>query len=235
MTLKAVERKFCTTKEAADLLGVSVGTVQQWVESGLLQAWKTAGGHRRVTRESVDSLLHKPLTQTKLTYKTKVKPAAASAFVGVVNEAPKPPITRSEEASPSDEQRRMRVLVLEDDPDLLTLYKIKLSTWPMNPEVQGVPSAVSALISIGRSAPDLLIADMRMSGGLDGFDMLRQMHKTPEMANTTIVVVTGMDVDAIEARGGIPTEIEVLPKPIPFQRLLAIAERIVSLSPHIAR
>jgi CheY-like chemotaxis protein len=105
----------------------------------------------------------------------------------------------------------------------------------MDPEVQGVPSAVSALISIGRCAPDLLIADMRMSGGMDGFDMLRQMHKTPEMANTTIVVVTGMDPQSIEARGGIPSDIEVLPKPIPFQRLLAIAERIVSLSPHITR
>lgn len=211
MTFQPIEKKFCTTKEAADLLGVSVGTVQQWVESGLLQAWKTAGGHRRVTRESVDNLLHKPGAQTKPVLNTPVQQLGAQ------------------------EPRRMRVMVLEDDPDLLTLYKIKLSTWPMDPEVQGVPSAVNALISIGRSAPDLLIADMRMSGGLDGFDMLRQMHKTPEMANTTIVVVTGMDDDAIEARGGIPADIEVLPKPIPFQRLLAIAERIVSKSPHITR
>jgi excisionase family DNA binding protein len=211
MSEHAIEKKFCTTTEAADLLGVSVGTVQQWVESGLLQAWKTAGGHRRVTRESVDNLLHKPDAQTKPALKAQVQQQG------------------------EQEPRRLRVLVLEDDPDLLTLYKIKLSTWPMDPEMQGVPSAVSALISIGRSAPDLLIADMRMSGGLDGFDMLRQMHKTPEMANTTIVVVTGMDADAIKARGGIPADIEVLPKPIPFQRLLAIAERIVSKSPHITR
>lgn len=221
MTLKAIEKKFCTTKEAADILGVSVGTVQQWVESGLLQAWKTAGGHRRVTRDSVDNLLHKPATQTKTTLKANI----ASTATG----------TSTIDANHADPKQRMRVLVLEDDPDLLTLYKIKLSTWPMDPEVQGVPSAVSALISIGRCAPDLLIADMRMSGGMDGFDMLRQMHKTPEMANTTIVVVTGMDPQAIEARGGIPSDIEVLPKPIPFQRLLAIAERIVSLSPHITR
>lgn len=221
MTLKAIEKKFCTTKEAADILGVSVGTVQQWVESGLLQAWKTAGGHRRVTRESVDNLLHKPATQTKSAFKANIASTAKE--------------TSTIDANHADPKRRMRVLVLEDDPDLLTLYKIKLSTWPMDPEVQGVPSAVSALISIGRCAPDLLIADMRMSGGMDGFDMLRQMHKTPEMANTTIVVVTGMDPQAIEARGGIPSDIEVLPKPIPFQRLLAIAERIVSLSPHIDR
>jgi excisionase family DNA binding protein len=48
-----VKKSFCTTREAATLLGVSVGTVQLWVENGLLQAWKTAGGHRRVMRDSI--------------------------------------------------------------------------------------------------------------------------------------------------------------------------------------
>ena len=36
-----IEKTFCTTREAADLLGVSVGTTQLWVENGLLAAWKT--------------------------------------------------------------------------------------------------------------------------------------------------------------------------------------------------
>ena len=31
-------------------------------------------------------------------------------------------------------------------------------------------------------------ADMHMAGGLDGVDMLRQMHNPPEMANTTFEV-----------------------------------------------
>lgn len=48
MKESAIKKSFCTTREAAGLLGVSVGTVQLWVESGLLQAWKTSGGHRRV-------------------------------------------------------------------------------------------------------------------------------------------------------------------------------------------
>lgn len=45
-----------TTREAARLLGVSVRTIQLWVESGVLPAWKTAGGHRRIAREAVDAL-----------------------------------------------------------------------------------------------------------------------------------------------------------------------------------
>jgi excisionase family DNA binding protein len=51
------QRKFCTTREAADLLGVSLKTAQLWSESGLLEAWRTNGGHRRIDRASVDRLL----------------------------------------------------------------------------------------------------------------------------------------------------------------------------------
>jgi excisionase family DNA binding protein len=45
------------TQEAASTLGVSVRTIQLWVEKGLLKAWKTQGGHRRITRHSVLGLM----------------------------------------------------------------------------------------------------------------------------------------------------------------------------------
>ena len=44
----------CSTREAADRLGVSLRTVQLWSEAGLLRAWKTPGGHRRILTASVD-------------------------------------------------------------------------------------------------------------------------------------------------------------------------------------
>jgi len=46
-----------TTRQAATLLNVSVRSVQLWVERGVLQAWKTAGGHRRISVASVQQLL----------------------------------------------------------------------------------------------------------------------------------------------------------------------------------
>lgn len=46
-----------STREASELLGVSLRTVQLWVDSGVLQAWKTAGGHRRISSASVEALL----------------------------------------------------------------------------------------------------------------------------------------------------------------------------------
>ena len=56
MPRQQIQHAFCTTRDAANLLGVSVGTVKLWVERGLLQAWKTSGGHRRISRESVQRL-----------------------------------------------------------------------------------------------------------------------------------------------------------------------------------
>jgi len=46
----------CSPGEAAKMLGVSPKTIQLWVDNGILAAWKTVGGHRRVTIESVERL-----------------------------------------------------------------------------------------------------------------------------------------------------------------------------------
>lgn len=45
---------YCNTRQAAAMLGVSHRTVQLWVESGTLEAWKTAGGHRRIALTSIE-------------------------------------------------------------------------------------------------------------------------------------------------------------------------------------
>lgn len=51
------QNNFVTTREAASLLSVSLRTIQLWVESGVLKAWKTVGGHRRIPRTAIAKLL----------------------------------------------------------------------------------------------------------------------------------------------------------------------------------
>lgn len=58
------ESEFLSTRQAAQRLGVSLGTVQNMVENGALEAWKTTGGHRRIPIASVDALLARRRTQT---------------------------------------------------------------------------------------------------------------------------------------------------------------------------
>jgi excisionase family DNA binding protein len=204
MSTSSVEKSFCTTKEAANILGVSVGTVQLWSESGLLQAWKTAGGHRRVIRESVERLLHKAPVTPRF-------------------EAPIEPTSHPAQGA----GRRLQVLVVEDDVNLLRLYEARMASWPMAPQVIVANNAFAALLILGRVCPDLLITDLRMPG-IDGFVMLNALQKAPEAASTRIVVVTGMDKSEVAARGGLPPDIEILDKPIPFDRLQQIAAEVVS-------
>lgn len=172
------------------MLGVSVGTVQLWVENGMLQAWKTDGGHRRVLRDSIESLLHRG-------------PQGRSAQAQAQAEA---------------DPDRLHILVVEDDAALQRLYLATLKRWDMAPEVTVLDNAVAALLHIGYASPDLLITDLRMPG-VDGFYMLRALGQTPQLADTAVVVVTGMDAADIAQRGGVPEKVEILPKPVPFARL----------------
>ncbi len=197
-----IPKNFCTTREAADLLGMSVSTVQLWVESGILQAWKTVGGHRRVLRDSVDALLQKKSTA-----------------------APYPALPQSPHASHT--ARPFKVLVVEDDVHLLRLYQAHLASWPMRPEVKLTGNAIAALLEVSRGTPDLLITDLHLPG-MDGFNMLRVLSHQPELApRVSIVAVTGLDATEIARRGGIPPGVEVFAKPIPFDRLLAKAAAII--------
>ena len=45
-----------STAEVAKRLGVSIPTVQRWVDLGHLKAWKTVGGHRRIEAQSAERL-----------------------------------------------------------------------------------------------------------------------------------------------------------------------------------
>lgn len=67
------DNEFLSTRQAAQRLGVSLGTVQNMVESGVLDAWKTAGGHRRIPTGSVDSLLLKRRSQASRPGKAQEK------------------------------------------------------------------------------------------------------------------------------------------------------------------
>ncbi len=46
-----------TTAEAASRLGVTPNSVMAWADAGLLQAWRTPGGHRRISEASVQAMI----------------------------------------------------------------------------------------------------------------------------------------------------------------------------------
>lgn len=126
--------KFCTTREAADRLGVSLRTAQLWVDSGMLEAWKTEGGHRRISLSSVERLI-------------KANAPGGAEATGL----------------PSGEER-LRVLVVEDDNVLLKLYRLRMAAWNLPIDITTASNGYEALVLIGREQPDLMICDLRMPG-----------------------------------------------------------------------
>lgn len=185
-----------TTREAAQMLGVALRTVQLWVEAGVLRAWKTAGGHRRIMRNSVEELLRQRVV--------------------AIGEAP------SGEAGEERGEHRFRILVVEDEPALLRLFKLQFDGWKLPVELVTATNGFEGLIRIGERHPDLLISDLNMPG-MDGFRMIRQLRSSPDYKDLQIVVVTALGKQDIADRGGLPKDVRVFTKPVPFSEL----ERIV--------
>ena len=74
------DRRSYTTLDVAKRLGVSLQTVQRWVDAGHLKAWKTLGGHRRIDAESAEQLFKSQDGQIGVVSDSKT-PASISVVV----------------------------------------------------------------------------------------------------------------------------------------------------------
>jgi excisionase family DNA binding protein len=195
---------YCTTREAAKILGVSLRTAQVWSESGILEAWKTEGGHRRITRESIDRLLkdgrHQPVRSDG--GGRRLQSRGATQGTGAVSAG----------------AERLRLLVVEDDNVLLKLYRLRVAQWGLPIDLYTASNGYEGLILVGRELPDLMVIDL-MIPGIDGFDLVRVVSNSAFREGMEIVVVTGLDGDEIAQRGGLPAGVHVHSKPVPFEAL----------------
>jgi excisionase family DNA binding protein len=191
---------FCTTRQAADMLGISLGTVQQMVESGALAAWKTDGGHRRVSVSAIKTYLDRRFAA----------PLPTGRFVNLSNSASTPGLVNA--------SGLFSVLIAEDDLILQKLYTVTIASWGLPLDVQVVSNGFEGLVQIGQQPPDLLILDLMMPG-IDGFEMIRTLRGNPALVEMDIIVITGMSPDSVAERGGLPAGTTLYGKPIPFHQL----------------
>lgn len=194
MRKSAANADVLSTREAAERLGVALRTVQLWVESGVLPAWKTAGGHRRISRVAVEKLIAE----------------RSHALLGQGN------------AAAQSNDRPLRVLVVEDDPDMLKLICMVMEGWDLPLQLRTATNGFEALLRIGDESPDLLLTDLNMPG-MDGFRMIASLqgHQQGREA-LRVVVVTALTPAEITQRGGLPETVTVFTKPLPFDDLEAL-------------
>jgi DNA-binding response OmpR family regulator len=109
------------------------------------------------------------------------------------------------------------VLIVEDDPELRTLYRIALSL--AGYAVAAVGDGVEALQRIDADPPDVVVLDMGLPR-LPGSDVWQEIESHAETSTIPVVVVTG---DA----SGLNTEdfACVLQKPVDLDALIWAVER----------
>ena len=110
-------------------------------------------------------------------------------------------------------KHRLRVLVVEDDEPTRELYRCQFEEWDLPIDCTWMSSALEALMDIASMRPDLLIADLFMPG-VDGIEMLKTIKRNQQLAQMQIVVISGLPTEAINARGGLPAQVKLLPKPV---------------------
>lgn len=179
----------CTTQRAAEILGISVSSVQQLVESGVIEAWKTKGGHRRIPLEAV------------LAYK-------AAPHQGTL-----PP-----RAGPPAAARPTTILVVEDSPMQRAVYERQIAGWQLPASVTFCENGYLALLEIARRPPDILLADIVMDG-IDGYEVVKTIVADPELSGMHIAILSGLSSAELAARGGVPSGVVFFTKPINYDEL----------------
>lgn len=120
---------------------------------------------------------------------------------------------------------KARILIVDDDPDLLRLLTFRLEG--ADYAVESADSAERALAKLSVSIPQLVITDLRMSG-MDGMALFENIHKSNPALPVIILTAHGTIPDAVAAtQRGV---FGYLTKPFDSKDLLQQVEKAMSVS-----
>lgn len=163
-----------TTREVARVLGMSVRSVQLMVDRGELEAWKTAGGHRRIARASVD--------RWRDSRNLATPPAVGS---GAASQA-----SATERAAGS--QHAPCVLLIDDSVHFQKLISVLIRQQFPNVDLHIADDGIAGLAMYGELKPQVLIVDILLPG-IDGATLITSLRSHPQFARSHLAVVTSLD------------------------------------------
>lgn len=155
-----------STLEVARLLGMAVRSVQMMVDRGELEAWKTPGGHRRISRDSVQRW----------------------------RASRQGPAMRGEAASPAATAAAVpqRVLLIEDSKHFQNLVSLLLKHSFPAVELHVADDGIAGLAMAGQLQPDVLIVDILLPG-IDGATLITSLRSHSQFKRSRLIVVTSLD------------------------------------------
>ena len=104
---------------------------------------------------------------------------------------------RTAGATKSDEDL-VDVLLVEDDPSVLEMYRLKLELdgYRVNTALDGEEGLKKA----GDLAPDIIFLDIRLPK-MDGLEVLRKLRAQEKTRNIPVIILSNYDEDDLVARG----------------------------------
>jgi excisionase family DNA binding protein len=165
-----------STIEVARLLGMAVRSVQLMVDRGELNAWKTPGGHRRISRASVE--------QWQRDHRQEPGRMAAAPPVDRPVAPPPGPAGSTDTAA--------RVLLIEDSTHFQNLVSLLLKQGFPDVQLQVANDGIAGLAMVGQWQPDVLIIDILLPG-IDGATLITSLRTHPQFKGSQLIVVTSLD------------------------------------------
>lgn len=181
-----------TTIEVANLLGMAVRSVQLMVDRNELDAWKTPGGHRRITRESVE----------------RWQKSRAQHFSGGVETRPADARTFKPETAATG----VRVLLIEDSVHFQNLVSMVVRRNFPKVELQVASDGITGLALYGQIQPDVLIVDILLPG-VDGATLITMLRSHEQFARSQLIVVTSLSEEQREPYAFALAGVTVIHKP----------------------
>jgi DNA-binding response OmpR family regulator len=97
----------------------------------------------------------------------------------------------------SDNQNGRKILLVEDDDALASVYMMRLKAEGFN--IRRVANGEDALAAAKEHKPDLILLDVMMPK-VSGFDVLDILRNTPETANLKIIMLTALSQESDKQR-----------------------------------
>src|SRR6266403_643707 len=119
-----------------------------------------------------------------------------------------------------------RVLVIDDNPDIMLLMQELLAT--RGYDVVAVPDAVQAEAEVHRQTPDLILSDVIMPGK-SGYELCRELKDNPATRLIPFVLITGLTDREDRLKGIECGADDFLNKPIYAEELFARVKSLLKL------
>ena len=116
--------------------------------------------------------------------------------------------------------------MVDDEPDILLFVQVNLELH--GHEVRTASDGEQALAAIDEERPEALVLDVMMPH-LDGWAVLEQLkaHEDEAVRTIPVVMLTALDTDHDQARGGIEGAVRYLTKPLAPDDLIVAVEEVL--------